>query len=173
MSFNPRDFSAQVYRQSSGQDLYRRSLYTFWKRTVPPPSLAAFGAPNRETCVVQRPRDSSPLQSLVLMNDPTYSEAARCLAERLLTGSAADDAARIDQAFQIILSRPVRPLELEVLMRLLSRQQREYRLDLDAARQLVSVGESEADPSLPADQLAAWTNLVATILMTDESLYRP
>ena len=173
MSFNPRDFSAQVYRQSSGQDLYRRSLYTFWKRTVPPPSLAAFGAPNRETCVVQRPRDSSPLQSLVLMNDPTYSEAARCLAERLLTGSAADDAARIDQAFQIILSRPVRPLELEVLVRLLSRQQREYRLDLDAARQLVSVGESEADPSLPADQLAAWTNLVATILMTDESLYRP
>ncbi|MDP7206891.1 MAG: DUF1553 domain-containing protein, partial [Pirellulaceae bacterium] len=77
VSFNPRDFTAQVYLPSSGQDLFRRSLYTFWKRTVPPPALAVFDAPNRETCVVQRPRTTSPQQALVLMNDPTYVEAAR------------------------------------------------------------------------------------------------
>ena len=87
------NWTAQKYKQSSGKDLYRRTMYTFWKRTCPPPSLTTLDAPDRETCVVRRSRTNTPLQALVLMNDPTYVEASRKLAERILTegGKTVDD----------------------------------------------------------------------------------
>jgi hypothetical protein len=173
VSFNPRDFTAQVYLQSSGQDLYRRSLYTFWKRTVPPPALAVFDAPNRETCVVQRPRTISPLQGLVLMNDPTYVEAARCLAERLLSDGGGDDRQRLGRAMQTILVRRATPAEVTVLAGVLEQQRELFSKDPEAALALIAVGESTSSPETDSVELAAWTTVVATILLTDEAIHKP
>jgi hypothetical protein len=173
VSFNPRDFTAQVYLQSSGQDLFRRSLYTFWKRTVPPPALAVFDAPNRETCVVQRPRTSSPLQALVLMNDPTYVEAARCLADRLLSDAGGDDQQRLGRAMQAILARPATPAEVTVLAEVLRQQRSLFREDPEAALALVTVGDSVRRVKTDSVELASWTSLVAMILLTDEAIHKP
>src|SRR5262245_63011843 len=94
------NWAAQTYTQDHGQDLYRRTMYTFWKRTCPPPTLATFDAPDRETCTVRRARTNTPLQALVLMNDPTYVEASRKLAERLMS-EAATTVERITRAFRL------------------------------------------------------------------------
>ena len=173
ISFNPRDFTAQVYLQSSGQDLFRRSLYTFWKRTVPPPALAVFDAPNRETCVVQRPRTTSPLQALVLMNDPTYVEAARCLADQLLNDAGGDDQQRLGRAMQAILARPATPAEVTVLADMLRQQRALFREDPAAALALVTVGDSVRRVETDSVELASWTALVAMILLTDEAIHKP
>jgi len=173
ISFNPRDFTAQVYRQGSGQDLYRRSLYTFWKRAVPPPAMAVFDAPNRETCVIQRPRTTSPLQGLVLMNDPTYVEAARCLADRLLTEIEGDDRRKLALAMQTIMVRQITGEEQRVLSMLLDQQRQLFREDPDAASALVLVGESPCNPDTDRLELAAWTTVIATILLTDEAIHKP
>ena len=98
-------FSAGEFVQDSDQDLYRRSLYTFWKRTVPPPNMLVFDAPNRETCTVKRGISNTPLQALTLLNDPQYVEAARALAERILIEGPANDDERLARAFQLVLSR--------------------------------------------------------------------
>ena len=173
MSFNPRDFTAQVYVRSNGSDLYRRSLYTFWKRTVPPPSLAVFDAPNRETCVIQRARTSSPLQGLVLMNDPTYVEAARCLADRLLAEAEEDDSVRLALAMRVILIREITAAEEAVLAGVLKQQRELFGEDPQAARALTEVGESACRPGTDRVELAAWTTVVATILLTDEAIHKP
>jgi hypothetical protein len=93
-----KNWTAQEYSQSHGRDLYRRTMYTFWKRTAPPPTLVAFDAPDRETCVVRRARTNTPLQALILMNDPTYVEASRKLAERILRESGPGLAQRVRYA---------------------------------------------------------------------------
>src|SRR5262249_25397856 len=98
-------FSAQSYVQGTGKDLYRRSLYTFWKRTVPPPSLSTFDAPDREKCTARRTPTNTPLQALVLMNDPTYIEAARALAARALTEAGNDTRSRLAYAFRLATAR--------------------------------------------------------------------
>src|SRR5262249_47763496 len=109
-----KNFTAKTYEQSKGKDLYRRTMYTFWKRTAPPPSLMTFDAPDRETCTVRRPRTNTPLQALVLMNDPIYVEASRKLAERLLTEAAGVDE-RITLAFRLATARRPRAAERAVL----------------------------------------------------------
>src|SRR5262249_44554406 len=107
-------WTAQAYTQDHGDDLYRRTMYTFWKRTCPPPSLATFDAPDRETCTVRRSRTNTPLQALVLMNDPTYVESSRKLAERMMTSaSSADD--RIALAFRLATARRPSSEEVAVL----------------------------------------------------------
>src|SRR6185312_16131030 len=93
-------WTAQKYVQSHGQDLYRRTMYTFWKRTSPPPTLVTFDAPDRETCTVRRPRTNTPLQALVLLNDPTYVEASRKLAERVMKDGGATPAERATWALR-------------------------------------------------------------------------
>ena len=103
--------TAQTFVQDHGEKLYRRSLYTYWKRTVPPPNMAAFDAPNRETCVVARPTTTTPLQALVLLNDVQFVEAARAFAERIVS-HAGDDAARLRWAFEECVSRPPTDAEL-------------------------------------------------------------
>src|SRR5207247_5873391 len=126
-------YTAQSYTPSRGGDLYRRSMYTFWKRTVPPPSLATFDAPDREKCTGRRGLTNTPLQALVLMNDPTYVEAARTLAQRMLTEAGSDSARRISYAFRLATARKPGPEELKALGELAKQELRRYRPDPKAA----------------------------------------
>jgi hypothetical protein len=164
------NFSAQVYVQSHGPDLYRRSMYTFWKRTVPPPQLATFDAPDRETCTVKRSRTNTPLQALVLMNDPTYIEASRKLAERVLRegGSTVED--RLTFAFRLPLARKPKPDEAKVLTRILTEQSDHFRQHPEAVTKLLAVGESPRDEKLDQAELAAWTTVASVILNLDETV---
>jgi mono/diheme cytochrome c family protein len=163
-------FTAQTYTPSHGADLYRRSLYTFWKRTVPPPSLATFDAPDREKCTARRAVTNTPLQALVLMNDPTYVEAARALAQRTLKEAGRGAAQRINYAFSLAEARRPAPQELNVLRQLAWRELAHYRRDRDAADKLLSVGESVYDKKLDPSELAAWTTVASAILNLDETV---
>jgi hypothetical protein len=162
-------FTVQAYAQSHGDDLYRRSMYTFWKRTVPPASLATFDAPDREKCTARRAMTNTPLQALVLLNDPTYVEAARALAQRSMTQSSGD-AARIDLTFRLATGRRPTAQESTVLRQLLNTQRATYRRNRKAAEDLVSVGESKRDAKLDAVELAAWTTVASTVLNLDETI---
>jgi hypothetical protein len=163
-------FSAQSYEQSHGKDLYRRGMYTFWKRTVPPASLAAFDAPDREKCTARRTLTNTPLQALVLLNDTTYVEAARKLAERVLREPQLDDAKRIALAFRLATARVPERGENGVLRNLLRTQRQVFTADRAAARKLVTIGESPRDPRLDEAELAAWTTVASTILNLDETI---
>jgi hypothetical protein len=165
-----REFSAQWYTPSSDKDLYRRSMYTFWKRTVPPASLATFDAPDREKCTARRPVTNTPLQALVLMNDPTYIEAARHLAQRTLLEAGLTPEKRIAYAYRRVVSRPPTLRETMVLKDAARRQSAIYASDPDAARKLLGVGDSPFDPKLDPVELAAWTNVSAMILSLDEAI---
>jgi hypothetical protein len=164
-----KNWTAQTYTQSHGPDLYRRTMYTFWKRTSPPPTLSTFDAPDRETCTVRRLRTNTPLQALILMNDPTYVEASRKLAERLLT-EAQSDKQRIELAFQLAMARPPSERELAVLSRIHQEQSAVYRQNHDAASKLLSVGESARQQGLDDAELAAWTIVASVILNLDETI---
>ena len=163
-------WTAQKYTQDHGQDLYRRTMYTYWKRTAPPPSLMTFDAPDRETCTVRRSRTNTPLQALVLMNDPTYVEAARKFAERIMRegGGSLDD--RLTFAFRTILSRAPTEGELPVLRGVYERQLAIFQHSSDAAGKLLAIGEAPRDESLAAAELAAWTVVASAILNTDEAV---
>ena len=165
-----KNWSAQVYEQSHGKDLYRRSMYTFWKRTSPPPSLATFDAPDRETCTVRRARTNTPLQALVLLNDPTYVEAARKLAERMLTEGGASPSDRIALAFRLCTARKPTAAETAVLRDVLDADLARFRSDHAAARRLLSVGESPGNGKLDPVEHAAWTTVASVILNLDEVL---
>jgi hypothetical protein len=163
-------FSAQTYAQSKGKDLYRRSMYTFWKRTVPPPSLATFDAPDREKCTARRALTNTPLQALVLMNDPTYVEAARALAQRTLLEAGGSAAKRIQFAFRQATGRKASPDEIQLLSSLAQKQEALYRRDKQRASELVHVGESPANAKLNPSELAAWTVVASSILNLDETI---
>jgi hypothetical protein len=164
-----KNWTAQTYTQSHGPDLYRRTMYTFWKRTSPPPTLSTFDAPDRETCTVRRLRTNTPLQALILMNDPTYVEASRKLAERLLTG-AHSNKKRVELAFQLAMARPATKRELDLVLRIAQQQIAVYRRDHEAAVQLLGVGESARNPKLDPAELAAWTIVANVILNLDETI---
>jgi hypothetical protein len=163
-------YSAQAYVQSHGKDLYRRGLYTFWKRTVPPASLATFDAPDREKCTARRAQTNTPLQALVLMNDPTYVEAARALAERALLEGGADDKTRLSYAFRLATARTPGGKEIEVLRKLLRERQAAFRADPKTASKLVEIGESARNPKLDVAEVAAWTTVASVILNLDETI---
>jgi len=163
-------FSAQEYVQSHGDDLYRRSMYTFWKRTAPPASLATFDAPDREKCVARRALTNTPLQALVLMNDPTYVEAARALALRALREGGKDANNRIAYAFQLATARkPTKP-EVGLLRSLLDKQTAQYRNEKEAADKIVRVGETKPEETMNNRELAAWTIVMSAILNLDETI---
>jgi hypothetical protein len=163
-------WTAQKYTQSHGVDLYRRTMYTFWKRTCPPASLATFDAPDREVCTVKRSRTNTPLQALVSMNDPTYVEASRKFAERVMTrgGKALDE--QLTYLFRTVTSRSPTAAEFVVLKNLYARQVSHFRKNPEAAAKLLKVGEAPADGSLDAAELAAWTMTASAVLNTDEAL---
>jgi mono/diheme cytochrome c family protein len=163
-------FTAQKYTPSSGQDLYRRSMYTFWKRTVPPAALNTFDAPDREKCVARRPVTNTPLQALITMNDPTYIEAARVLAQKAMQSGGADMNSRLTFAFRQATSRKPTPEELSVLRNVYIQHLASYRKDAKAAAALLSIGASKADAKLNKTELAAWTMVVSAILNLDETI---
>ena len=167
-----KNWSAQVYVQSHGADLYRRTMYTFWKRSAPPPTLSTFDAPDREVCTVRRARTNTPLQALVLMNDPTYVESARKFSERILLEGGNSTAERIKFAFRLATSRPPSEPEQGVLQRIYEQQLGVYKKDQDAALNLLKVGESPRNEKLDATELAAWTVVASTILNLDETITR-
>jgi uncharacterized protein DUF1553/uncharacterized protein DUF1549/concanavalin A-like lectin/glucanase superfamily protein/cytochrome c len=163
-------FSAQSFTPSTNKDLYRRSMYTFWKRTVPPPQLTTFDAPDREKCTARRALTNTPLQALVLMNDPTYIEAARWLAQQAMTEGGRDAGGRISFAFRRATARMPSAKEARVLRGLFQQQLAHYRGDKKAALDLLAVGESKWDAKLDASELAAWTMVASAILNLDETI---
>ncbi|MBC8114949.1 MAG: DUF1553 domain-containing protein, partial [Candidatus Saccharimonas sp.] len=156
--------------QDKGEGLYRRSMYTFWKRTCPPPGLNTFDAPEREVCTSRRSRTNTPLQALVLMNDPTYLEAARKLAERAMTEGGESPAARLTFAFRLAVSRAPTPAEMAVLLKTLQQRLTKYQQDPAAAKALLSHGDSPQNESLNEPDLAAWTAVMSLILNLDEAI---
>ena len=157
------------FEQDHGDSLYRRSMYIFWKRTAPPPTMQIFDAPSREYCVVRRERTNTPAAALVLLNDVQFVEAARNFAQRAITaGDAADG--RITWAFRSAVSRQPEADELQVLSRILDAAGKSYQANPEAAKQLVSVGESPRDESIDPTELAAWTIVASTILNLDETI---
>jgi hypothetical protein len=158
------------YVQDHGPSLYRRSLYTFWKRTVPPPAMAAFDAPARESCIVRETRTNTPLQALSVLNDVTFVEAARAFAERTLSLRASSDESRLSAAFQAATARRPRPEELAILTRGLEDQKGRFGRDPEAARVFTSDGESRSDQRLDPCELAAYTAMAQLILNLDETI---
>lgn len=163
-------FSAQTYVQDHGESLYRRGMYTFWKRTCPPPSLQAFDAPEREFCLVRRSVTNTPLQALTLMNDPTYIEASRKFAERLMKEGGSTPQQRIAYAYRLAMGRSAKATEIETMLGLFNQQAVVFRLDPPGAKKLLSVGESPRDASLDTTELAAWTTVASVLLNLDETI---
>ena len=177
------EVAIQTYEQDQGEGLFRRSLYTYRKRQVPPPNLATFDAPNREFCVVRRSRTNTPLQALVMLNDPTFVEAARALAQRAMVkvpNETGDDEGEVDEVevdkkradylFQLATSRMPSPRERRVLLRVYRDQLAIYRKNTDAAKKRLSIGVSPRHTSLDDATLAAWANVAGLILNLDESM---
>jgi hypothetical protein len=157
--------------QSKGQDLYRRSVYSTWKRTTPVPSMLLFDATSREACTMRRPVTSTPMQALVLLNDIQYVEAARVLAERVLAGNRRD-ANRLSAAFVKLAGRKPEPKELAVLEATLVEQRKVFASDPASAAKLIAIGESKADPALQPVELAAMTVAVQMILNSDAVIWK-
>jgi hypothetical protein len=158
------------YQPDKGPDLYRRSMYTFWKRTCPPPGMTAFDAPDRETCTIRRARTNTPLQALVLMNDPTYLEAARKFAERILHEGGADDQSRIQYAYRVALTREPRSNEQALVLALLGEARQKFAGASPEAEKFLRIGDSPRDEKVSPAELAAWTTLGSVILNLDETI---
>ena len=158
------------YKQDKGEKLYRRSMYTYWRRTLPPPTMMAFNAAARETCIVRTDLTTTPLQALTLMNNITFVEASRHLAERVLTPEKLTPPQRIAQAFRTVTSRHPKPAELRVLITDLTTYQKDFTNNPESARQLLEVGEKPNAPTLDPTELAAYTLITNTILNLDESI---
>jgi hypothetical protein len=156
------------YKQGKGDDLYRRSIYTFLKRTAPAPFMTSFDAPSREQSCTVRSRSNTPMQALQLMNDVQHVEAARNLAQRILNGGGADDAARIRWAWRKVTARQPDAAETEIIAKVLAGHRARFAKDEAAAKKLIAFGESKADPKLKPVELAAWTLVANLLLNLDE-----
>jgi hypothetical protein len=173
---NQKDNPKATYSQGQGPDLHRRSLYTYWKRSVPHPAMLAFDAPFRETCTVKRSRTNTPMQALALMNDPTFVEASKFLAARMIREGGVDRAGRIAHGFWLVLARPPRRDELELLTASLERFRAEYASAPTDVASLLQVGDAPLDASFEAvteaRDLAAFTLIASIILCRDEAVMR-
>lgn len=158
------------YVQDHGAALYRRSMYTYWKRMAIMPDMDAFDAPMRDVVCTRRQRTDTPLQALVTMDDVQWVEAARALAQRVIHQGGTQPAQRIDLMSEILLSHDPRPQMAQVLEGSLVTMEKHYAADPKAAQALIDVGESRPDPSIPAPQLAAWTMVASEMLNLDETV---
>jgi hypothetical protein len=160
------------YVQDKGAGLYRRSLYTFIKRTAPHPYMSNFDAPNRESSCSRRERSNTPLQALQLMNDVQHFEAARKFAERLMIEGGKTPADRIRFGYRVVLARQPEAVELEIVEKTLTHYLQRYEKDLEAAKKVVRVGESPLRPGLAEPELAAYTLIANLLLNLDETVMR-
>jgi mono/diheme cytochrome c family protein len=170
--YAPLNFPRREYTPEVGEGLYRRGVYTHWQRTLLHPSLMAFDAPSRDECTVNRSTSNTPLQALVLLNDPTYVEAARTLAERILRGGGWSFPSRVTWAFQRAVARPPAPEEVRLLRRLFDQQRARYQADPDSARALLSTGARPVPVDLAPAELAAWTAVARALLNLHETVTR-
>jgi hypothetical protein len=159
-----------IYQQQHGESLYRRSMYTYWKRMASPPNMDAFDAPVRDVVCTRRQRTDTPLQALVTMNDEQWVEAARALAERVIHDGGSQPTQRIRLMSEILLAHDPPPKTEAVLEASLDQMQQHYRADPTAAHALVAVGESKPDTTIPAPELAAWTMVASEMLNLDETI---
>ncbi len=164
------ELAGQDYQQDHGEDLYRRSLYTFWKRTAAPPSMVTFDSATRETCIVRQTRTNTPLQALNLMNDVTYVEASRMVAERMIAEGGTTPEQRVSFAYHLATAREPEPEEEKVLIDGFYHHLDRYRSDRMAALKLVSEGEYPRNQALDVAELASYTILASLILNLDETL---
>lgn len=160
------------YKADTGDALYRRTIYTIWKRTAAPPSMLMFDSPSREICTVKRSRTNTPLQALSLLNEITYVEAARALAQRMIKEGGATPAERVAWGFTRATGRAPAPNEIKVLVAGLERRLPRFSQQVDAAARLATVGASKADPTVPANELAAYTLTANVLLNLDEVITR-
>jgi len=158
------------YKHDTDSGLHRRSLYTIWKRTAAPPEMTLFDMSTRETCRVRRARTNTPLQALVLLNDVTYLESARVLANRMIREGGVSPKSRIDFAYESVLSRPASAQEARILESSLQRRLAHFRQNPSAAKKLISDGDAKNAPGVNPSELAAYTVLASTILNLDETL---
>jgi hypothetical protein len=158
------------YVQDKGEGLYRRSLYTYWKRTVTPPFMANFDSPNREVCTVSENRTNTPLQALNLMNDVAYLEASRKIAERMMVEGGASSEGRIDYGFRLLLARPPKPSEQQIMLKTLKDFEAVYQRDSKAAEQFLNYGDSPKRRGLDPGQLAAFTTVASLLLNLDATI---
>lgn len=166
------NFPAREWQKETGPNVYRRSLYTYWCRTFPHPGMLAFDAPSREECVVDRPRSNTPLAALVLLNDPTYVEAARVLAERTIREGGADVPSRLAYLFKQALQREPLDAEAKFLATTYERHLESYKTEPAAAQALTKVGDKPAPTDLDVAELAAWTSVCRVVLNLHESVTR-
>jgi hypothetical protein len=166
------NFPRREWQHDKGEDQYRRGLYTYWCRTFPHPSMLAFNASSREACTVERTRSNTPLQALTLLNDPSYVEAARALAERIVRSGESSPESRIRYAYRQVLSRAAQPAEVQLLASLHGKHLAQYRADRKAAEELLRVGEQPAPPDIDAAELAAWTSVARVLLNLHETITR-
>ena len=162
--------NTKIYVADRGEANHRRSLYTFWKRAAPPPSMETFNAPSREQCAVDRERTNTPLQALVTLNDVQFVEASRRLAEVAITERGADDAGRLDAMALRVLSRPLAGPERQALTPVVRDLRQRYAADGTKSKALVTMGDSTPDPAIPVPELAAWTMVASLFLNLDEAL---
>jgi hypothetical protein len=181
------NFPKREYEVDTGENLWRRSVYTHWQRTFLHPAMVAFDAPSREECTCERVRSNTPLQSLVLLNDPEFVEAARSLAERVLrdSGSAPlapvrrgegpgvrGEAEKVHFLFRLALQRSPTPDEVNLVTALVEKHRREYVADRTAAESLINIGEHPTATDLRAPELAAWTSAARAVLNLHEFVTR-
>jgi hypothetical protein len=166
------NFPRRTWEADKGERQYRRGLYTWWQRSFLHPSLATFDAPSREECTADRPRSNTPQQALALLNDPTYVEAARVFAARIVKEGGANDEARLTWAFRRAVSRSPKPEELAILNKLLAKHREEFRTNAAAAEQLPRTGLAPAPETIAKPELAAWTSIARTILNLHETVTR-
>lgn len=165
------NFPMRDWSKDTGPNQYRRGLYTYWQRSFLHPSLLAFDAPSREECTVERPRSNTPQQALVLLNDPTYVEAARALAELVVRSSKTREQ-RIDAAFRQVLQRTANADEKKLLGELVLRHEKQYTTDVKAAEAYLHVGDRPPPADIASSELAAWANVIRVLLNLHETVTR-
>ena len=163
--------NTRIFERGMGDDLWRRSLYTYWKRAAPPPSMVALDAPTREYCLTKRMTTNTPLQALVLWNDEQFVEAARATAELIIKESPDDDQ-RITNLFVRCTGSPPSPGIMQAARQTLNEYRSRFEVDSEGAGQLIGVGDSTASPDLPVGELASWTMLTNAVLSSDAAIVK-
>lgn len=161
-----------IYTEDTGEKQYRRGLYAFWRRSFLQPSMLAFDAPPREECTAERTVSNIPQQALVLLNDPTYVEAARALAEEIVRNGGDTPEARVTFAYQRVLARNPDAAEVKTVVDLARRHAEHYAANVEEARELLAVGQREADPNLDPVEVATWTSVARVLLNLHETITR-